>query len=142
MTWSLLKVAVQPASHSWPSEVKLVVSPGTILVVVAGGGNGNCRCLSLLECIVLPFGRWMVSGGAGSSLALLWTLGLCKCLVQPESKILLINFKFCCGRLCVRVMGCFTLGAGLQSAPFGCQSWSLGTFQVLPPMRFVKVAAA
>ena len=82
-------VAVQPASHNCPTDIKLcVVISGTMCESVAAGGNpGMSRCPSCVDVIVLPSGM-MISIGFVDSVTL--SSGCCdvdRCVVHPLSMI-------------------------------------------------------
>ena len=82
-------VAVQPASHNCPTDIRLcVVISGTMCDNVAAGGNpGMSRWPSCVDVIVLPSGM-TISIGFGDSV--IWSSGCCdveRCVVHPLSMI-------------------------------------------------------
>ena len=96
---SFVTVAVQPASHSWPTESKLcVVISGTMCDSVAVAGSaGIFKCPACVDVIVLPSGMLMHSGVSDNVMFIKLFVGVDRCAVHPVSIIV--------GILCCMLVG-------------------------------------
>ena len=84
---SRVMVAVQPASHSCPTDNKLcVVISGTMCASVAAGGSaGMSRCPSCVDVIMLPSGIAIRIGMVDSMMLIRLLFGVDRCVVHPVS---------------------------------------------------------
>ena len=92
-------VAVQPASHSCPTDSRLcVVISGTMCANVAAGGNvGKSRWPSCVDVIMLPSGIVIRIGIFDSVMCTRLLVGVDKCVVHPVSMI--VGILLCEGGL-------------------------------------------